>query len=187
MYRGARKVIIVPESKVIQPHICRRLNLLRNYYGAKILQSQKVQTKEDAMGLLSEMYSAGPIGAIFVLPTGNAEIEAARYLDTALRVAAPKALLVNFVEQTAGVCRTRQDAGFRSFNVQWQEGLDFKNALRALDKITTSASTDVLVKYDQTDKDEKENAHAQYQGTPIVVTSQFHISDRVAILRIICL
>lgn len=132
------------------------------------------------MELLSEMYSTGPVGAIFVLPTGKAEIEAVRYLDTALRVTAPKAVLVNFVEQTAGVCQTRQEAGFESVNVQWQESLDFKNALRALDKIMTSTSKNVLVKYDQADQDEKENAHAQCQSKTYTYCDHFTIS------RIIC-
>lgn len=162
--------MVASESKVKRSHISRRLNLLRNYYNADILHSPtKVQTKESAVELLSEVYFLGPIGAVFVLPSPNntsktSDVKAIQYLDTALRTTAPKAILVNFLRNSAGICQRRVDAGFQTFNVQWQQSLDFNCVFRALDKILNLKSKNVLIKDDKLNDSRKGNIHANYKS-----------------------
>lgn len=162
--------MVASESKVKRTHISRRLNILRNYYNADILHSPtKVQTKESAVELLSEVYFLGPIGAVFVLPSSNttsktSDIKAIQYLDTALRTTAPKAILVNFLRNSAGICQRRVDAGFQTFNVQWQQSLDFNCVFRALDKILNLKSKNVLIKDDKLNENRTGNIHANYKS-----------------------
>lgn len=164
--RGARKIVVASESKVKQAHISRRLNLLKFYYNADIKFSPtKLLTKENAIDLLSEVYKFGSIGAVFLLPSINvaiksSEIKTVQYLDMALRSTAPKALLINFLRCSAGICQSRADAGFETFNVQWQQSLHFNNVISALGRILKWKSNNVVIKDDKLNDNEKENEQA---------------------------
>ncbi|KAF2906137.1 hypothetical protein ILUMI_00041, partial [Ignelater luminosus] len=166
IFRGARKLAISSESKLRQLHVNRRLSLYQTYYDLEILFTPtKAHTRNGAFELLSEICSLGPLGAVFVLPNGNchsenSEIKAVQYLDSALKTTAPKALFINFIDNAAGICHLRADAGFPTHNVQWEKCLEFSDVLYALDNILKFELKDTLIK----DKQSKENTFESVQS-----------------------
>ncbi|CAG9823792.1 unnamed protein product [Phaedon cochleariae] len=150
--RGARKIVVVSESKPQQTHINRRLSLLQTFYGASIITApSRAHTREGAAEVLSEVYTLGPLHAVFTLPskgtgTRASDTKPVQYLDGALRTMAPKAVLVNFISSAAGICYNRADAGFLTYNVQWQKTSDIADGVSALDSVLSSKVSNVFVK-----------------------------------------
>lgn len=146
VYRGARKIVIAccdPQNN----DLSRRLNILRTEYDADILYTATtIKTKEDAHGLLSEVYFLGPIGAVFLLPDLTKDKKLVLHMDLALRTTAPKASLMNFLKNSSGYCYTRRAVGFATFDIQCQKGVAFRDVLKALDDVLNSTSNDVLIR-----------------------------------------
>lgn len=153
--RGARKILIATESKPQKLYINRRIDLLHSYFNANIIFAKSTaQTKETISELLSEAYFLGPIGAVFVLPNNsptfnNSDIEAVHDLDTALKNTAPKAIFINFLYSAAGFCHMRMDFGFHTYNIQWEDILEFSDITEALDDILHFKSKDIYIKTDR--------------------------------------
>lgn len=167
---GARKVVVSSESKPQQTHINRRLSLLQSYFGAEIVFApSKAHTREGAAGLLSEVYFLGPIHAVFLLPNKTnmsrvSDIKHVQYIDQALRTTAPKALLVNFVSNAAGMCQFRAEAGFSTYNIQWQNDLDFSDSLNGLDNILTYKLQNILIKNDKISDSNQETTQSLFKS-----------------------
>lgn len=169
--RGARRILVSSEAKAQQTSLTRRLSLLQTYFNAEIVYApSKAQTREGAAELLSEVYLLGPINAVFILPNkGNAsrvaDIKPVQYIDAALRTTAPKALFVNFVSNAAGVCNLRADAGFPTYNIQWESKLDFIDALCGLDDILTYRVADILIQNDKVGEAEQESPQTLFKSS----------------------
>nr|XP_023020295.1 fatty acid synthase-like [Leptinotarsa decemlineata] len=149
---GAKRIVVSADIKPTQNYISRRLSLLQTHFGVDIITaSAKASTKEGAAELLSEVYSIGPLHLVFTLPnktTGTriSDTKPVQYLDSALRTTAPKATVINFINSAAGICFSRAEAGFSTFNIQWQESLDMKDGISVLDAVLNSRVDNVLVK-----------------------------------------
>lgn len=169
--RGARRIVISSDSKSQPAHINRRLSLLQKYFNAKIvIAPSKAQTRDGASELLSDMYSLGPIHAVFVLPLKNdaskhSDTKPVHFIDLALRTTAPKAIFVNFIPSAAGICQLRNDAGFSTYNVQWDPSLEFADALYSLDDILSYKISNVLVKNDKVGDAEQESTQALFKSS----------------------
>lgn len=168
--RGARKLVVSSDAKPQQSCINRRLALLQSYFNAEIIYApSKAQTRDGAAELLSEVYLLGPIHAVFVLPGKSgaprvADIKPVQYIDAALRATAPKAIMVNFISNAAGLTHLRAEAGFSTYNVQWESKLDFADALYALDDILSYRITDILIKNDKVSDAEQESPQALFKS-----------------------
>ncbi|KAJ8922067.1 hypothetical protein NQ315_008708 [Exocentrus adspersus] len=156
--RGARKIVVSSsDSKPQQNHINRRLSLLQVYYGADIITApNKAHTKEGAVELLSEVYFLGAIQGVFLLPNKSSvsktsDIKPIQYIDNALRTTAPKALFVNFNSAAAGICQVRADAGFYTYNLQWDKELSFGDTISNLDDILQCRVKNVFLKRGKVD------------------------------------
>lgn len=86
------------------------------------------------------------------------------YMDLALRTTSPKAILISFLKNSAGHCYTRTEAGFATFNVQQQKGVDFRDTLFVLDDVLNSSSKDVVVKSDSLANVEQEDSQTHYKS-----------------------
>lgn len=168
--RGARKIVVCSESKPQQIHLNRRLSLLQSYYKAEIiLASNKAHTREGATELVSEVYNLGPIHAVLMLPSKNtvskiSDIKPVQYIDNALRTSAPKALLVNFINNAAGLTQIRLDAGYQAYNIQWQKDLCFTDALYGLDQVLSFTPKNILIKNDKISDSNQETTQALFKS-----------------------
>ncbi|CAG9841081.1 unnamed protein product [Diabrotica balteata] len=139
VHRGARKVVIASESKPKENHLNRRLQFLQTYYGADLIMApSRVQTKEHAQNLVSDVQNFGKLHAVFALSQSMAvsstESESVELLEKALERIAPKAILINFVKSAAGLCHIRApDYPTYNINVNTEEGV--KDAIVFLDKV----------------------------------------------------
>lgn len=168
--RGARKIVISSDHKSQQTSINRRLSLLQRYYNAEIVIAPcKARSRDGALELLSEVYSLGPIQAVFILPpkaneSKVSDIKPVQFLDLALRTTAPKAIFVNFVQSGAGVGQLRNEAGFTTYNIQWDANLGFADALYGLDEILSLKISNILVKNDKIADTEQESSQALFKS-----------------------
>lgn len=168
--RGARRIVISSDHKSQQTHINRRLSLLQKYFKAEIvIYPSKAQTRDGAAELLSEVYSSGPIHAVFVLPLKNdatkvSDIKPVHFIDMALRTTAPKAIFVNFIQSAAGICQLRAEAGFTTYNIQWDLSVDFSDALYGLDDILTYKIDNIFIKNDKVGDAEQESSQALFKS-----------------------
>ncbi|KAK9878926.1 hypothetical protein WA026_003749 [Henosepilachna vigintioctopunctata] len=175
--RGARRIIISSDSKPQQNHVNRRLSLLLSYFGAEIVLSQnKPQSRESATELLSEVYSLGTIHMVFLLPSKSNSARtndnrAAQCIDHALRTTAPKASLVNFITSAAGLAQSRSDAGFNTYNIQIDKGLDFADALYGLDTILSFKVKNILIKDDKFGNINQETAAVLFKKLDYILPS----------------
>lgn len=173
--RGARRIVISSDHKSQQVHINRRLSLLQKYFNAEIVVApSKAQTRDGAAELLSEVYSLGPVHAVFVLPIRSdvskvSDIKPVHFIDTALRTTAPKAIFVNFIQSAAGICHLRSEAGFATYNVQWDSSLDFPDALYVLDDILSYKIDNVYIKNDKVSDAEQESTQALFKSTVQII------------------
>lgn len=169
--RGARKVVISSDEKSQQISINRRLSLLQKYFNATIIKTPcKARLRDGAAELLSEVYSLGPIHAVFILPLKTDDLKIGdtnpvHFIDLALRTTAPKAIFVNFVVSAAGICQLRSDAGFTTYNIQWDSNLDFTDALYSLDETLSFGINNILVKNDKVADAEQESSQALFKST----------------------
>lgn len=143
---GAKNIIISSSSKLTRTDINRRLSLLQTYFESNIITtSTKPNTQSRASDLLNECQMFGDIHSVFLLPN---EMEDVRfnyvrdieYLDKALRIIAPKALFVNFVDPASTICQMRAEGGFKAFHVELSEAKELNEGLDALDEILNSTS-----------------------------------------------
>lgn len=169
--RGARKIVVSSDSKPQQTHLNRRLSLLQTYYNANIIFApSKAQTREGAAELLSEVYFLGPINAVFILPaksvasTKISDIKPVQYIDLALRTTAPKSLFVNFLNSAAGLCQLRAEAGFATHNIQWEDSLEFADAVYELDDILYKKIPSVFIKNDRITDADQESPQALFKS-----------------------
>lgn len=168
--RGARKIVISSDSKPQQTHLNRRLSLLQTYFNANIIFAPgKAQTRDGAAELLSEVYFLGAIHAVFILPTKGAstkisDIKPVQYLDLTLRTTAPKALFVNFMSTAAGLSQLRAEAGFPTHNIQWENSLEFSDAIYELDDILYKRIGDVFIKNDRISDADQESPQALFKS-----------------------
>lgn len=168
--RGARKIVISSDYKSQQTSINRRLSLLQKYFNAEIIITPcKARARDGAVELLSEVYSLGPIHAVFILPLKANESKVGdtkhvQFLDLALRTTAPKAILVNFIESAAGICQIRNEASFTTYNIQWDSNLGFSDALYGLDEILSLKINNILVKNDKIADTEQESSQALFKS-----------------------
>ncbi|XP_071051537.1 fatty acid synthase-like [Onthophagus taurus] len=150
VFRGARKIAVCSDSKPLQNHVNRRLVLLRGYFGAEIIfTSKKIQTKENAAEVLTEINDMGPIQAVFVLPISSnkfSDLKSIQYVDMALRNIAPKAIFVNMVTNASGITQNRLQDSFNAYNIDWVTSLDFAFVLYGLDEILGLKTKDVIVR-----------------------------------------
>ncbi|KAH0814014.1 hypothetical protein GEV33_008777 [Tenebrio molitor] len=166
IFRGARKVIISSDSKPQQLYINRRISLLKSYFGADIVYvPPKAHTREGAAELLSEVYLLGPIHLVFLLPSKNngsrmSEVKSVQYIEHALRATAPKAVLVNFNKNAAGICELHSEASFLTYNVQWQKDLEFTEALSGVDEILSCKAKNIWLRDDGISDSDKETAQS---------------------------
>ncbi|XP_045461517.1 fatty acid synthase-like isoform X2 [Harmonia axyridis] len=162
--RGARRIVVASDSKPQQVHINRRLSLLLSYFGAEIILSQtKSHVREGAAELLSEVYCLGSIHMVFLLPSKTNlskthDNRTVQYIDHSLRTTAPKALFINFISSGAGLAQARADAGFNTFNIQYDKGLDFSSALLSLDDILSFRVKNIIIKDDKLEDFNQETA-----------------------------
>ncbi|KAJ8980787.1 hypothetical protein NQ317_004788 [Molorchus minor] len=179
--RGARKIVVSSESTPQQTHINRRLSLLQTYYGVDIITApNKAHTKEGAAELLSEVYFLGPIHAVFLLPNKTAtsrasDIKPVQYIDNALRTTAPKALFINFINAAAGICQIRADAGFSTYNVQWDPELGVNDAISSLDNTLSYKVKNVLLKNDKDTDDKQENSQGLFKKLSLLLPTSTEI------------
>jgi len=151
--------------------------LLQSYFKAEIMfVPTKAHTRDSAAELLSEVYYLGPVGAIFVLPnknsaSKNSEIKAVHYLDAALKTTAPKALLINFLSSAAGVCQMRTDSGFPTYNIQWEDVLEFSDVLLTLDDILRLKAKDIFIKTDLFKDSIQETTQSLYKKLSLLLPS----------------
>lgn len=168
--RGARKIVVSSDSKPQQTHLNRRLSLLQTYYNANIIFApSKAQTREGAAELLSEVYFLGPINAVFILPakssaTKISDTKPVQYIDLALRTTAPKALFINFLYSAAGLAHLRAEAGFATHNIQWEESLEFPDAVYELDDILYKKVPYVFIKNDRISDADQESPQALFKS-----------------------
>ncbi|XP_072398837.1 fatty acid synthase-like [Diabrotica undecimpunctata] len=139
VHRGARKIVIASESKPKENHLNRRLQFLQTYYGADLIMApSRVQTKEHAQNLVSDVQNFGKLHAVFTLSqsmtVSATESESVELLEKALERIAPKAILINFVKSAVGLCYIRApDYPTYNINVNTEEGV--KDAIVFLDKV----------------------------------------------------
>lgn len=170
VFRGARKIIVSSDSKPQQVYVNRRLSLLQSCYGADIIYAPpKAHTKEGATELLSEVYHFGPIHCVFLLPIKSndsriSKIKPIQYIDNALRTIAPKAILINFVNNAAGICQFRSEANFLSYHVQWHKDLEFSEVMYGLDEILSYNIKDILIKNDRVSDSHQETAQSLFKS-----------------------
>lgn len=168
--RGARKIIVSSDSTSSNNYINRRLSLLQTYFQADIIYApNKTSTKDGAADLLNEVLTLGPIQTVYLLPNKNntfkaSELKFLQYIDMALRNIAPKASIINFVNNAAGVFQTRSDAGYPTHNVQWQSTLDFHKALSVLDHILNITSNNIFIKDENVSDSEQETKQVLYKS-----------------------
>lgn len=172
--RGARKIVVSSDSKPQQNHINRRLSLLQIYYGADIITApNKAHTKEGAAELLSEVYFLGAIQGVFLLPNKSnvsrtSDIKPVQYIDNALRTIAPKALFVNFIGSAAGICQVRADAGFCTYNVQWDKDMTIHEAISGLDDILQCKVKNIVIRSNKTADNKQESSQDLFKSTMII-------------------
>ncbi|KAF2883952.1 hypothetical protein ILUMI_22210 [Ignelater luminosus] len=177
IHRGARKLAILFESESQEGHTSQRLKMYQTYYDLEVLFIfTKADTRDSDFKLLSDISCLGPIGAVFVLPnkdysTKGAEIRTVQHLDCALKITAPKALFVNFVNNAAGVCHLRADAGFPTKNIQWEQCLEFPDVVCALDDVLKFASNDILIKDDRYKYNIEESVESLYKKLSFLLPS----------------
>lgn len=167
--RGAKKVVVSSDNKAIQNHINRRLSLLQTYYECDIIFAPiKSHTKEGAADLLADVQILGPLHSVFALPQSktlkSSDLKTLQYIDTALRVAAPKALFVSFVNEAAGICQARADSGYSTYNVQWPKDSDFTEALSGLDNILALKVNNVFINNDKVSDSKQESTQALFKS-----------------------
>lgn len=192
--RGARKIVIASDHKSQQTSINRRLSLLQKYFSAEIVIAPcKARNRDGALELLSEVYSLGPIHAVFILPlkVDDSKVSPVQFLDLALRTTAPKAILVNFVQSAAGIGQLRNEAGFSTYNIQWDSNLGFADALYGLDEILSLKINNILVKNDKIADTEQESSQALFKSNrnlplkarfPLIVPLLYRITTIIACL-----
>ncbi|GJQ69352.1 hypothetical protein Trydic_g6479 [Trypoxylus dichotomus] len=176
VFNGARKIIVSSESKVQQPYLNRRLDLLRRLYGAAIHHvSGKIQTKENASEFLSDVYKIGPINAVFILPIKTqqqlkqSDIKPIQYLDMALRNINPKAIFVNLFNGAFGVSQNRVDAEFPTYNVEWPNSIEFTDVLFGIDEILTLRTRFVTIKNAEVTDVVQESTQALYKKLTLML------------------
>lgn len=175
IFRGARKIVVSSDYKPQQTHINRRLSLLQTYFNAEIITAPgKALTREGASELLSEVYKLGPVHAVIVLPQKGttarlSDTKPIHFIDVALRTTAPKATLVNFVHSAAGICQLRSEAGFITYNVQWDKSLEFVDALSRLDDILSYKLNNIFAKDDKVGDVDQESSQALFKSMKFIV------------------
>ncbi|XP_044760998.1 fatty acid synthase-like [Coccinella septempunctata] len=175
--RGARRIIVASDSKPQQTHINRRLSLLLSYFGAEIVLSQtKPHSREGATELLSEVYSLGTIHMVFLLPSKTNlskthDNRTVQYIDHSLRTTAPKALFVNFINSAAGLAQARAEAGFNTYNIQYDKGLDFTVALHSLDTILSFKIKNIMIMDDKVEDINQETAAVLFKKLDYILPS----------------
>lgn len=162
-------MVVSSEHKALQNHINRRLSLLQTYYECDIVFAPiKGHTKEGAAELLADVQILGRLHSVFALPQAktlkSSDLKTLQYIDTALRVAAPKAMFVSFVNETAGICQARADSGYLTYNVQWPKDSDFTEALSGLDNILALKVNNVFINNDKVSDSKQESTQALFKS-----------------------
>lgn len=166
--------MVSSDSKPQQNHINRRLSLLQTYYGADIVTApNKAHTKDGAAELLSEVYVLGTIQGVFLLPNKSnasktSDIKPVQYIDNALRTTAPKALFVNFINAATGICQVRADAGFCTYNIQWDKDMTIHGAISSLDDILKCGVKNVIIKSDKTTDNKQESSQDLFKSMKVI-------------------
>ncbi|KAB0802399.1 hypothetical protein PPYR_04585 [Photinus pyralis] len=168
VFRGARKIVLATNGRTPEDmHLHRRISLLQSSFNATIVFSKKnAKNKDEVAGLLSEMYSLGEIQAVFTLPrvkAGESAVNAILNLESCLKSMAPKTQFINFVEDAAGICELRVNAGFPSHNIAWENLLKFPDVLKSLDLILTFKARNILIKSDRLKDVIQENSQSLYK------------------------
>ncbi|XP_018570431.1 fatty acid synthase-like [Anoplophora glabripennis] len=196
--RGARKIVVSSDSKPQQNHINRRLSLLQAYYGADIITApNKAYTKDGAAELLSEVYFLGAIQGVFLLPnkstvSKSSDIKPVQYIDNALRTTAPKALFVNFINSAGGICQVRADAGFSTYNIQWDKDMTIHEAISGLDDILRCKVKNVFIKSDKSTDSKQESSQDLFKKLsqmlptpPDIIRDQKYASKEPTLVQIV--
>ncbi|KAF5305398.1 hypothetical protein FQR65_LT07724 [Abscondita terminalis] len=169
VFRGVRKVVIASNVKLQDTHLVRRVELLRTHYNAKIIfTSKRAEVRKDGMDLVSEANSLGTISAVFALPNPKLEyqesdINSVLCLDSVLKSMAQKAILFNFICSAAGICELRVNTGFPTYNINWENTLEFSNVLKNLDTVIRFKSRDIFIKTDLLKCIIKETSQSLYE------------------------
>lgn len=189
---GGRKIIVTSDSMPQNNYINRRLTLLQNYFNATIVYaSNKTSTKDSAFDLLNDVINLGPIKSVYLLPNKNqnyksSELKSLQYIDMALRNIAPKASVINFVSHAAGLFQTRYELGYPTYNIQWQNTLDFHKALSVLDYILHMSTKNIFIKDENIGDLEQETKQVLYKSKnvfnlyqKIMNYSKFYLFNRI--------
>ncbi|KAK4881873.1 hypothetical protein RN001_005192 [Aquatica leii] len=168
IFRGARKVVVTSESKLNDVDLNRRVALLTLYYNANItFTSKKNDSETSVLELLPESNLLGPVVAVFALPNQKSntelDIKSVLSLDSVLRTMAPKATLFNFLNSASGVCELRKNLGFPTYNIHWENTLQFNNVLKSLDTIIRFKSRDIFMKTDRFKNIIQETSQSLYE------------------------
>lgn len=106
---------------------------------------------------------------VFLLPSKTNlskthDNRAVQYIDHSLRTTAPKALFVNFINSGAGLAQARAEAGFNTYNIQCDKGLDFGVALQSLDTILSLKVKNIMIKDDKVEDVNQETAAVLFKS-----------------------
>lgn len=141
VHHGAKKIFVSTDYTCNQNNILRRLSLLHRYFKADItVTTLNIYTEENIFQLFSESYNIGPIDAVFLLPnkslsSRNANVNNIENLVKILNNIAPRASLISYLPEAAGVCQMRSEAGYRTYNIQLLQNGDIRDGLNALNHI----------------------------------------------------
>ncbi|KAF2893821.1 hypothetical protein ILUMI_12358 [Ignelater luminosus] len=177
IFRGTKKLAISYELESQLVDIKRRLKVHQTYYDLEVLFIfTKAHTRDGAFKLLSEVCCRGTIGAVFVLPneecsTKIVQIKTVQHLDCALKTVAPKALLINFVNNAAGVCHLRADSGFPTKNIQWEKCLEFPDVMYGLDNALMFTHNDIFIKDEKYKHNIEESVQSLYKKLGLLLPS----------------
>lgn len=167
---GARKIVVTSDSTPQSNCINRRLSLLQTYFQANIVYApNKTSTKDAAADLLNEVVKLGSLKGVYLLPNKNqnykaSELKSLQYIDMAMRNIAPKTPAINFVSHAAGLFQMRYELGYPTYNIQWQNTLDFHKALSVLDYILNMTSKNVFIKDENVSDSEQETKQVLYKS-----------------------
>ncbi|CAG9858377.1 unnamed protein product [Phyllotreta striolata] len=143
VHRGAKKIIISSDGRLVENHLQRRLSILENYYGADLITaSHNGPSESNAHQLLAEVVNLGDIHVTFILSDENSVVQ---YFDEALRKVAPKATLVNITKSSNAVCYKRAMSGYSGINIEMPDQEDIQRVVASLDIVLSSDSNDVVI------------------------------------------